>query len=80
MFERKFAFSLVVFCLHAQFSLQFLLFFDFLDRIFLNGFPNPLTVNSRPTFLFEPNFFFSLVFFVHMGHFDIDFHFFFKFF
>ena len=43
----------MVFCSHAAISLQFFFycFFDFLDRIFfLNGFPNPFVVHSRPIF------------------------------
>ena len=60
-----------------QFHSDFYCFFDFLDRIFvLNGFPNPFTVHSRPSFLFELNFYFSLVVFFHMRNFDIDFLFF----
>ena len=44
-------------CSHASILLQFLLFlFDFLNRIFLNGFPNPFIVHSRPSFLFETKF------------------------
>ena len=47
-----------------QFHFDFYCFFDFLDRIFfLNGFPNPFIVRSRPSFLFEPNFDFSVVVF-----------------
>ena len=65
-----------------QFHSDFYGFFDFLDQIFfLNGFPNPFTALSRPSFLFELNFNFStVVFFVHMRHFDIDSLFFFVFF
>ena len=55
VFERKFAFSLVVFCSHAAiWLLVFTFFFDFLDRIFfLNGFPNPFIVRSWSSFLFS---------------------------
>ena len=64
MFEQKFAFSLVVFCSHAAISRFTVFFFNFLDPIFfLNGFPNPFMLHSRPYFLFEPNFLFSLVVF-----------------
>ena len=59
MFEQKFAFSLVVFlCTCGNFTLIFTVLFDFLDRIFfLNDFPNPFIVHSRPSLLFEPNLF-----------------------
>ena len=50
-------------------------FFDFSDRIFVNGFLNQFTVDSRPIFFYlkEISFsHFSSVVFVHMRHFDID--------
>ena len=60
MFKQKFAFSLVVFCWQAAISLWFLLFFiDFLD-FFLNGFPNPIIVLYRSSFLFSQWKFFEL--------------------
>ena len=58
MCEQKFAFSLVVFCSNAAISISF-----FGSYFFPNGFPNPLIVHSRPSFLFEPDFYFSLVVF-----------------
>ena len=74
MFEPKFAFSLGVFCSYAAF------FSIFGSNFFLNGFSDPFTAHSRPSFLFELNFHFLLVvFFVHMRHFDIDLLFFFFF-
>ena len=75
MFEQKFGFSVVVFLFTCGNFTRFLLFFRFFGSDFiLNGFPNPFTAHSRPSFLFELNFHFSLlVFFVHMRHFDIDF-------
>ena len=62
-----------------QFYSDFYCFFRvFGSGFFLNGFPNPVTAHSRPSFLFELNFYFSLVvFFVHMRNFDIYFLFFF---
>ena len=36
----------------------------FESDFFLTGFPNPLIVYSRPSFLFRPHFHFSLVVFV----------------
>ena len=64
MFEQKFGFSVVVFCSHAAILLRFLLFFRYFGSdFFLNGFPNPFTAHSRPSFLFELNFHFSLVVF-----------------
>ena len=73
MFEQKFAFSLVA--LHIrQFNFDFLLFFLFFGSIFfLNSFPNPFIVHSRPSFLLEQNFQFSLVVFDQMRHSDIYF-------
>ena len=69
------------FCSHAAISLWFLLFFRFFgSNFFLNGFPNPFTAHSRPSFLFELNFHFSLMVFFHMRHFDIDFLFLFSYF
>ena len=65
LFEQKFGFSVVVFCSHAAISIWFLLFFRFFGSdFFLNGFPNPFTAHSRPSFLFELNFNFSLVVFL----------------
>ena len=65
----------------GNFTLIFTVFWFFGSDFFLNGFPNPFTALSRPSFLFELNFNFStVVFFVHMRHFDIDFLFFFCFF
>ena len=53
MFKQKFAFSLVVFVHIPQFQFDFYCFFDFLDQIFfLNCFPNPFIVHSRPRFFF----------------------------
>ena len=61
MFEQKFAFSLVVFSFTCgNLTLIFTVFFDFLDRIFLNGFPNPFIVRSRSSFLFSQRNFFVL--------------------
>ena len=61
MFEQKFAFSIVVFCSHAAISVWFLLFFRFLELdFFLNGFPNPFIVRSRPSFLYSQWKFFEL--------------------
>ena len=60
-----------------QFHFDFCCFFKFLDRIFLNGFPYPFLVRSRPSFLFEPIVHFSLKGLVHMRHFEFDFLFFF---
>ena len=80
VFEQKFGFSVEIFLFRCgNFTLIFTgFFFNFLDRsFFLNGFPNPFTAHSRPSFVFELNFHISLVvFFVHMPHFDIDFLFF----
>ena len=55
MFEQKFAFPLVVFGSHAAISLWFLLvFFQFSgSEFFLNDFPNPFIVHSRPRVLLE---------------------------
>ena len=47
-----------------QLHSDFYCFFDFLDGIFLIGFPNPFTAHSRPNFLFELIFHFSLVVFL----------------
>ena len=45
-------------------TLIFTVFFRFFESdFFLNGFPNPFVVHSRPSFLFEPIFYFSLVLF-----------------
>ena len=64
MFEQKFAFSVLVFRLHAAISLWFLLFFQFFGSDFiLNGFSNPFIVHSRPSFVFELIFDFLLVVF-----------------
>ena len=60
MVEQNFAFSLVVFCSHAAISLWFEFFGS---DVFLNGFPNPFLVHSRPSFLLESTFYFSLVVF-----------------
>ena len=77
MFEQQFTFSLVVFCSHAAISLWFLMFIQFFGSFFLNGFPNPGIVHSRPSFLLESNLHFSLVVFCSRSrHFDIDFLFF----
>ena len=43
-----------------QFHFDLYCFFNFLDRIFLNIFPNSFVVHSRASFLFEPNFLFSI--------------------
>ena len=53
MLEQKFGFSLVVFSSHAAISLIFTLFSIFWIGFFLNGFPNPFTAHSKPSFLFE---------------------------
>ena len=68
--------------LEQKFGFYCFVDFYFLDQIFfLDGFPNPFTAHSRPSFLFQLNFHFSLVvFFAHMRHFDIDFLFFFSYF
>ena len=59
-----------------QFHFDFYFLFRILDRNFdLIGFPNPIVVHSRPSFLLEQNFSFSFVF-VQIRHFDIDFKFF----
>ena len=51
LFEQYFAFSLVVFCSHAEISLCFLLFFQFFrSDFFLNGFSNPFIVSFSPSF------------------------------
>ena len=74
MYE-KFAFSVVVFCSHAETYFWFLLLFLFFgSHFFLYGFPNPFIVHSRPSFLFVPSFHFSLVVFVHMRQFNFDFY------
>ena len=45
----------------GNFTLIFYCFFQFFGSDFsLNGFPNPFTAHSRPSFLFELNFHFSL--------------------
>ena len=82
VFEQKFDFSVVVFCSHAAISLWFLLFFRFFGSdFFLNGFPNPFTAHSKPSFFVWIKFsFLASGFFVHMRHFDSDFWFFFLFF
>ena len=50
-------------------TLIFTVFSIYWSDFFLNGFPNPLIVNSSPSFLFEPNFYFSLVVFAsNMGN------------
>ena len=57
-----------------QFHSDFYFFRFFGSDFFLNGFPNPFTAHSWPSFLFELNFsFLASGFFVHMRHFDIDF-------
>ena len=66
MFERKFAFSLVVFlATHGNFTLIFtafaILWIGFF--FFQNGFPNPFIVHSRSSFLFEPNLYISVMVF-----------------
>ena len=64
VFEQKFGFSEWFFVHMWQFHSDFYCFFDFLDRIFfLNGFPNPFTTHSMPSFSFELNFYFSLMVF-----------------
>ena len=73
MFEQTFAFSLVIFCSHAAIYFDFYCFFDFLDRIFLNGFPDPILVQLNQISISR------WWFFVHMRNFDIDFLFFFNF-
>ena len=54
MFEQKFAFSLVVFCVHMrQFHFDFYRFFSIFGLdFFLNGFPSPF-IGSRSNFLFS---------------------------
>ena len=65
MFEQKFGFSVVVFLFTCgNFTLIFTVFSIFWIGFFLNGFPNPFTAHSRPSFLFELNFHFSLVVFL----------------
>ena len=49
----------------GNFTLIFTVFFRFFgSNFFLDGFPNPFTAHSRPSFLFELNFHFSLVVFL----------------
>ena len=56
----------------GNFALIFTVFIRFFGSdFFLNVFPNPSIVHSRPSFLFEPNFHFSLVVFFHMRHFTL---------
>ena len=56
----------MVFCSHAAISLWFLLCFQFFGSdFFLNGFPNPFIVHSKPIFL-ESNLHFSLYFSLYM--------------
>ena len=55
VFEQKFAFLLVV-CSHAAILFDFYCFFDFSEWI--NGFPNPFIVYSRPSFSVWPKFLF----------------------
>ena len=67
VFEQKFGFSVVVFCSHADAAISLLIFtvFRFFGSdFFLDGFPNPFTAHSRPSFLFDLNFHFSLVVFL----------------
>ena len=62
VFEQKFAFSLVVFLFTCgNFTLIFTVFSIFwIGFYFLNGFPNPFIVPSRPSFLFSQWNFFEL--------------------
>ena len=64
MFEEKFRFlggGFLFTC--GNFTLIFTVFRFFAPDFFLNGFPNPFTAHSRPSFLFELDFHFSLVVF-----------------
>ena len=47
----------------GNFTLLFTVFSIFGSDFFLNSYPNPFIVYSRPSFLFEPNFHFSLIIF-----------------
>ena len=48
-----------------QFHSDFYFFFNFFgSNFFLNGFPNPFTAHSMPSFLFDLKFHFSLVVFL----------------
>ena len=81
VFEQKFGFSVVVFWSHAAISLWFLLFFRFFgSEFFLNGFPNPFTALSRPSFLFELNFHSPMVFCSHAAFWHCFFFWFFSYF
>ena len=51
VFEQKFSFSLVVFCLPTcgNFTMVFTVFQFFGSDFFLNGFPNLFKVHSKPS-------------------------------
>ena len=59
----------------GNFTLIFTVIFNFLDRIFfLNGFPNPFIVHSRPRFFLLNQISFSRSWFsVYMRDFGLDF-------
>ena len=59
-----------------QFRFDFVVFRFFGPDFFLNRFPNPFIVHSRPSFLFELNFHFSLMVFFTCGIFSMIFCFF----
>ena len=65
LFEQKFGFGSGFLFTCGNFTLIFIVFFSiFLIGFFPNGFPNPFTAHSRPSFLFDLNFHFSLVVFL----------------
>ena len=78
VFEQKFVFSLVVFLFTCgNFTLILTVLSIFLIGFFLNVFPSPFKVISRPSFFVWTKFpLFASCFFVDVRHFDFDFLFF----